>query len=253
MGRPIDEKGNCYGRLTVQRRAQKRCQRGRSAAYWWCRCDCGNEVTVRGTSLRNGAVKSCGCLRREHASKIGKRGVIDLEGNRYGRLVVLGRVNPQSGRVSWLCRCDCGTEVAVRATSLRTGNTKSCGCLHKEHVRELNLLPEGIAAFSAMRNKMKTYAEKRGHEWQLTDEQIRQLTKQSCHYCGAKPLQVSGGSGFHGNYVYNGLDRVDNAKGYTIDNVVPCCKACNFAKGARTLEEFKIWATQLYQHFVKGE
>lgn len=56
----------------------------------------------------------------------------DETGNRYGMLTVLRRYDtsdPSSVGAYWLCRCDCGKEVAVQGTKLRNGNTRSCGCL----------------------------------------------------------------------------------------------------------------------------
>lgn len=56
----------------------------------------------------------------------------DETGHRYGRLTVLrqyGATDPNQRCVYWLCRCDCGTEVAVSGAKLRNGNTRSCGCL----------------------------------------------------------------------------------------------------------------------------
>lgn len=47
MGRIINEIGNKYGRLTVLYKVESR----KGQAYWHCRCDCGNEVDVSGTSL----------------------------------------------------------------------------------------------------------------------------------------------------------------------------------------------------------
>ncbi len=55
-----DETGNRYGMLTVVRRYPVTMRDG---AYWICRCDCGNEVAVRGIMLRSGNNRSCGCLR----------------------------------------------------------------------------------------------------------------------------------------------------------------------------------------------
>jgi hypothetical protein len=54
----------------------------------------------------------------------------DETGNRYGMLTVLRpyKVEKGSGMV-WICRCDCGMEVAVPGIRLRRGMTKSCGCL----------------------------------------------------------------------------------------------------------------------------
>lgn len=47
-------------------------------------------------------------------------------------------------------------------------------------------------------------------------------------------------------YINNGIDRIDNNKGYTIDNVVPCCKMCNQAKNDYTLQEFQDWVEKIY-------
>lgn len=60
--------------------------------------------------------------------------LIDLTGQRFGRLVVLRRESQRnSKRISpWVCRCDCGTEAVVASQCLRLGNTRSCGCLRRE-------------------------------------------------------------------------------------------------------------------------
>jgi hypothetical protein len=57
--------------------------------------------------------------------------LIDLAGQRFGRLSVLRRV-PCHGASRWLVRCDCGTQKTVAGGSLRSGDTQSCGCLHRE-------------------------------------------------------------------------------------------------------------------------
>lgn len=58
---------------------------------------------------------------------------------RFSRLVVLRQVRMKNGRTGYLCRCDCGTEVEVRHTALHTGNTKSCGCMNLDRIRERNV------------------------------------------------------------------------------------------------------------------
>lgn len=67
--------------------------------------------------------------------------VKDETGNRYGRLLVLKRVenHPTRGDAQWLCKCDCGNEKIIRGVQLRSGKSKSCGCLQKEKVREQGL------------------------------------------------------------------------------------------------------------------
>ena len=58
---------------------------------------------------------------------------LDLVGEKYGRLEVKEYVGcSKHGDTEYRCKCDCGNERVVRAYNLRSGNTSSCGCLHKE-------------------------------------------------------------------------------------------------------------------------
>ena len=59
----VDETGNRYGKLLVLSRATAPTHLNSTSAFWLCRCDCGNETVVNGTSLRVGGVYSCGCVK----------------------------------------------------------------------------------------------------------------------------------------------------------------------------------------------
>lgn len=56
---------------------------------------------------------------------------IDMSGQVYGRLTVIAPAKMGNGRTGWLCRCWCGKETTFLGSALRTGNNKSCGCLHR--------------------------------------------------------------------------------------------------------------------------
>lgn len=59
--------------------------------------------------------------------------LLDLTGKRFGRLTVVSRAeNSKSGKTRWRCKCDCGNECVVHGDSLKSGNTKSCGCVRRE-------------------------------------------------------------------------------------------------------------------------
>ena len=64
--------------------------------------------------------------------------LIDLTGRRFGRLLVVEKHGHKGKAVTWLCKCDCGSEVIVRGNDLRGGATQSCGCIHKEQLVERN-------------------------------------------------------------------------------------------------------------------
>ena len=106
-----------------------------AAAYWKCKCECGNEKTIRGTSLRDGSVVDCGCGKKVRR----KESTIDttsLVGKRFEKIVVLERdmTKPIGHGYDpyWICQCDCGTIKSILGRSLKSGHTKSCGCLSKE-------------------------------------------------------------------------------------------------------------------------
>jgi hypothetical protein len=59
------------------------------------------------------------------------RATIQEVGNSYGRLAVLEFAGTQSGKATFLCKCECGTEKVVAGGNLRSGGTQSCGCRQK--------------------------------------------------------------------------------------------------------------------------
>lgn len=68
--------------------------------------------------------------------------LIDETGNRYNRLTVMKRAGSnKGGKATWLCQCNCGSQVIVSGVYLRSGHTKSCGCLLAERNRERLWIP----------------------------------------------------------------------------------------------------------------
>ena len=57
---------------------------------------------------------------------------VDMIGKRFSRLLVLEEAGREYSGYLYKCRCDCGAVLTVRGASLRSGNTKSCGCLLRE-------------------------------------------------------------------------------------------------------------------------
>ena len=97
----------------------------------------------------------------------------------------------------------------------------------------------------------------------LTVEEFYDLSQKECYYCGSLPInkfnrakidkKSSKKAKVNGEYIYNGLDRLDCSKGHTKDNVVPCCKYCNFAKSKLTFYQFKEWASRVQDHQKEKE
>lgn len=173
----------------------------------------------------------------------------DLINKKFGRWTVLKKAGyNKRGESHWLCKCDCGKEKIVKEASLLRGTSKSCGCITKE----LNFnksKPYGVTSSNRVYDWYKRHAIENNRIFELTKDEFLNLTSFNCYYCGEKPNHVCK-KGKIGEYIYNGIDRIDNTKGYTHNNCVPCCEKCNRAKLKMGKNEFLEWIDKiyLYQH-----
>lgn len=98
------------------------------------------------------------------------RKVIDRVGTRFGKLEVLKFIEKKGKESFWLCRCDCGTLVTMRASNLR--NVRSCGCARSEAQEAAWIRRREEAARARLEERMKVDAERR-HEEFLERQMIR--------------------------------------------------------------------------------
>jgi 5-methylcytosine-specific restriction endonuclease McrA len=121
----------------------------------------------------------------------------------------------------------------------------------------------GEKGSQGLRNVLRVYrhgANQRGISFNLTPEQFRALTSGDCAYCGAPPrmeaISIWQAQHYtpqfteHAQYIYNGVDRVDNSRGYDPENCVPCCKTCNRMKHALGVEEFIEHVKAIYSYIT---
>jgi hypothetical protein len=136
------------------------------------------------------------------------------------------------------CTCDCGKQVLVLKSKINRG-TKSCGCLKTRIWRQrLDKIKHRYGrGFSSLFSSYKYSAKIKKIDFSLSDDDLYRLSQEKCSYCGSSPFSVSNRLGM--KFVYNGIDRVDSNKGYTLENCVACCKACNYAKRTLSVNEFK--------------
>jgi hypothetical protein len=176
----------------------------------------------------------------------------NLAGQRFGRLVVIELTDQRrSRRRVWKCICDCGNIVLKNSKLLLTGTTKSCGCLYKG--MKNNIYQNGESNFKALYNNYKGGAHSRGHIFDLSVEEFRKLVGGNCYYCGIEPKQIISKVGNNGEFLYNGIDRINSSSGYILNNCVSSCKECNFAKRALTEEEFLSMIKRIYNYRKLGD
>jgi hypothetical protein len=84
----------------------------------------------------------------------------------------------------------------------------------------------------------KYEAKRSNREFNLTEEQFRDIINKNCYYCDIQPNK------------YNGIDRIDSSGGYTLNNVQPCCTMCNRLKSDFSIDDFFNKITSIYHHRI---
>lgn len=224
--RRLDLAGQKFGYLTVMKDVGNN-KEGRS--QWLCRCKCGNEVVVLGYRLIHGHTKSCSCLSRETTSKRSRKNII---GQKFGRLTVVEFSCVRDEASYWLCKCDCGNECVVVCRSLTGGNTKSCGCLHREVVSGENN-HWWIKDRSKLISSLK-YQVMYSFEYNQWRKQIFERDGCVCQRCGGNK-----GGNLHAHHIipfkkiinHYSVSTIEEAKNcdllFDIDNGVTLCGKCH--------------------------
>jgi len=184
-----------------------------------------------------------------------------FSGNTFDRLTVLGpdkQKNSEKGlfkenlnKTFWICKCECGTVTSTYGCSLTGGHSKSCGCYQKQvclkNIKNpIRILPNQEGPKKRVFRQYKYHAKKKGVPFELNFEHFCSLIITNCFYCGEVPKNQSSSDRTKSVILlYNGIDRIQCDKGYTLTNIVSCCKRCNIAKNDMSLEEFYYWIKHL--------
>lgn len=248
--------GDKFGQLTAVRLIRTVKYGKHYKRTWLFKCDCGAEIE-RGaenvqTSFKQGNTP---CCRKCHSKKLHPPSTdpyrIDLTGKKLGKLTALEPIGQSNWRrySIWRFQCECGAIIERTASSvlgtLRRGYSPNCG---KSSCNNFPKLAPGEAVKKQVIRAYRRAAYTRGFVFELPDELITRLMASNCFYCGAEPLTVAWRKDANGVYLRNGIDRVDSTKGYTPDNVVPCCKHCNRAKTDLSYDKFINWVKRVYLH-----
>jgi hypothetical protein len=216
--------------MDVAEKAQERIGGGRK---WRCLCDCGNEIVASTFSLTSGQRHSCGCARRRFD---------ELHiGATFESLTIIGdSVKNIHGQYLWLCRCECGKELRVRAGSLLGGSTKSCGCRRLRN-RKKHKNWRGYGDISGV--IWKRYyagAKRRGIAWQISIEYGWKLFQDQGGKCAlsGEPLSFAGSNSVSESETTASLDRIDSSKGYIEGNLQWVHKDVNIMKMDLSQVEF---------------
>lgn len=130
-----DLTGKKFNRLTAVR--QSYYHQAKRTWVWEFLCDCGKVHFSKGSDVKSGHVKSCGCLRLEKLREKPAYNFDDMTGKVFGRLTVLYRSERKTKNFTrWLCKCECGVLKEIDRGNLVTGQIVSCGCYNSQNIKE---------------------------------------------------------------------------------------------------------------------
>lgn len=223
------------GKLTVVALSNYRKDR---CYYWECVCECGKLTTVKATSLIRGNTKSCGCLK--------KNAFVDYTGQTFGKLTLLEYI----GKNKYNCHkyrvaCSCGTIFQAEGNDVVSQKIKSCGC-GKIEASKARANPL-VAVQNNLYSDYKIKAKNRKLSFEIDKKDFIELTQKPCYLCGIVGSNTKFSNNKEFSWNYNGVDRVDNNKGYTLENCKPCCYTCNQAKHRLSVSEFENWINRLIE------
>lgn len=227
-----DLKDQRFGRLLVVAFAGVRLRPKGSRAIWRCLCDCGQTTTVLAQVLKSGDAKSCGCQGLKICRKSSTGCREDLTGQKFGRWTAMQYVE---GRLhSYRCVCECGGEKIVPAGALKSGKSRSCGCLRsgKNSAKWTGYEDLSGAYWYAVQKD----AAKRGHEFAITREYAWDLFVEQDKRCSLSGLPLT--MVRHSKGGDASLDRIDSSVGYIVGNVQWLHKDINRMKHAHDTDYF---------------
>lgn len=184
----------------------------------------------------------------------------DMTGLKFNMLTVIGK--SKNKKYTAIVQCECGTIKEVPNKNLYyKNNIISCGCIKKETGIKFRKWKPGEKTIQEYYKRYKGGAQSREYDFNISKKEFESLIFKNCNYCGISPcnkinayisrtgLKIGNASAdwIAQNYVLvNGVDRLDNDKGYTLDNTVSCCKICNQAKHTMTIKEFDTWIKRIF-------
>jgi hypothetical protein len=136
---------------------------------------------------------------------------IDLTGQRFGLLSVVGYAGSCSSGASWVCQCDCKRFKTIRSSSLRSGRTRSCGCATIEFHRQRNIGHNGAEY----------------HIWHKMIERCKRPESTAYHRYGGRGISVCERWSVYENFLADmgrrpsskhSLDRINNDGNYDPQN-----------------------------------
>ena len=195
-----------------------------------------------------------------------KRRPAIVAGDTWGLITIEEVFKCVNGRLKVRGLCACGMEATPYELHVRSGSTKSCGCLTSlQGTKAINNFNRNKIfqtteqrLDNALFNHYKGTAKMSKCPFSISKEELLAIMSKPCTYCGKPPSNTYR---IHKRYnrkpiltprIYSGIDKVNPHLGYIPGNCVPCCIECNQAKSDMLIEEFRSHTIKIFHHWANS-
>lgn len=217
---------------------------------WLCKCVCGKYHNVSGTHLKNGDVKSCGCISKNNGSNRSK----NLLGLRFGKLVVIemkeSKMLGNGKQRMWLCKCDCGDKKICPGSKLTNGTYKDCGCFYRSSGSKHHNWKGYEDISLSLWNSIKSGAKERDIDFSIDIEYAWGIYLNQNRKCAYTGIDIYFSSNINHQRGNASLDRIDSSKGYIKGNVQWIHKDINRMKNDFSEEVFLSYCKKITENKI---
>lgn len=161
-----------------------------------------------------------------------------LLNDKYGVFTIISERQIINNRGYYNCKCSrCNNITSIRSDRLNNSPKACKHCINSllKEISDTKYLK--LRKYKRIYHSYRSNALNRNLLFELTLENVIKLIDDKCFYCHDKNSK--------------GIDRIDNSKNYNLNNVISCCKQCNFMKNDSTKEEFLNKIKEIYNIHLK--
>lgn len=226
-------------------------------ALWFVQCKCGKIDKISSSHINNSVNSNKGLRCRQCGNA--RQSIIQRQaqptfhylGQDIGLYIIIEQLayKKQQNKLINCWRIKCKNCSKIRDVTIN----QLIGIRSRIYCNNCHNAPQGESGLKRLFYVYNKSAKGRHYDFNLAINEFKTLTSNNCHYCGLSPTQIMRCKIYNKinewqTYIYNGIDRIDNTKGYILDNCVTCCKICNLAKGSMLYSEFIDYLNRICQY-----
>lgn len=142
--------------------------------------------------------------------------------------------------------CRCGKTRTAECDSIKSGKTRSCGCLTHKLIAQSKRLPGNQAQINKLWKKLYLEARRKNLEFEITKELVKSSLTSPCVLCGKSYLKEESGKGEETEF--NEIALLSPEQGYTLNNCITVCSECKSRLAGKSVDALQAWIKRIIKN-----